>query len=364
MVEYKTNGDIRISNTKRLVNLLFRKGQMTKQELANQLGISQPTVATILKDLKQKGLVKDGEIMDSTGGRKPQCHMPVFDAKYSVGVESTRTSVRIVLLDLGSNRIASNEYKLKRVYCAEYWKKVNELLHAFVNEHQIDRTRMLDIGITIDETMKEELLVPSKEGDIPVDLEEAARQFDFKVFIRSSSKMAAVAQIWTNEERDRYLYINLGTNIRGAMVYENRVLDFAEVNCEFGNMLISTDSGKSKKLSDELSAELLLSKAGVEHVTEFMAKLDEGDVYCQELLDGYIRALSNFLYNMHIIYGWDIIIGGRMSKLVEKYKPRIDEVILELSDFKEDIDSVFVISKHGEYSAVMGAAMLPIDRFF
>ncbi|MBO5656726.1 MAG: ROK family transcriptional regulator [Agathobacter sp.] len=337
---------------------------MTKQELATQLGISQPTVATILKELEKRGLVKDGEIMESTGGRKPLCHMPIYDAKYSIGVESARNLVRIVMLDLGANPIAIKEYDLKRNYSPQYWKQVNGFIHDFIEEFKIDREKILDIGITIDETMKEELLVPSKSGGDAIDLEEAEKQFDFKVFIRSSSKMAAVAQIWTAEERDRFLYINLGTNIRGAMVFENLVIDYAQLNCEFGNMVLSGGQTPSRKLAEELSAESLLDKAGVVHVAEFLDKLDQGDAACEALLEEYIQALSIFLYNMHVIYGWDIIIGGRMSSLVSKYKSRIDEAISNLNQFKEDQGSVFTVSKHGEYSAVIGAAMLPIDRYF
>ena len=363
-MEYKTNIDIRVANTKRLVNLLFRKGQMTKQELANQLGLSHQTVATIIKDLEKKGLVQDGEVLESTGGRKAQCHMPVYDAKYSLGVESSRNLVRIVLLDLGSNRLATKEYELKRAYSTEYWKKINDLIHTFIEENQIDESKLLDIGITIDETMKEEILVPSKKDGVSMDLEEAEKQFDYKVFIRSAAKMAAVAQIWTNEERDRYLYVNIGTHVRGAMVFENMVIDFAEINCEFGNMLITAGSEPKRRIAEEISAESLLEKAKVEHVADFIAKVESKDTYCNQLLDEYISSLSVFLHNMHVIYGWDIIIGGRMSKLISKYKYRIDEAIANLNEFKEHIGSVFTVSKHGEYSAVMGAAMLPIDRFF
>lgn len=166
------------------------------------------------------------------------------------------------------------------------------------------------------------------------------------------------------KKRDRYLYVNIGTHVRGAMVFENMVIDYAEINCEFGNMLISAGSEPKRRIAEEISAESLLEKADVEHVADFIAKVESGDAYCNQLLDEYITSLSVFLHNMHVIYGWDIIIGGRMSKLISKYKYRIDEAISNLNEFREHIGSVFTVSKHGEYSAVMGAAMLPIDRFF
>ncbi|WP_287884029.1 ROK family transcriptional regulator [Agathobacter sp.] len=364
MSEHKTNSDIRISNTKRLTNLLFRKGQMTKQELALALGISQPTVATILKDLEAKGLVRDGEVQVSTGGRKPLCHVPVFDAKYSVGVESGRHVVRMVILDLGNNCIASEEHELEREYSDAYWKKINELINAFVASNHIDETKLLNVGITIDETMRNGVVISEHESIKPIDLEAVANLFDYEVFFQSSAKMAAIAQIWASETSDEFVYISLGTNIRGAMVTDNHVNNFEAVNCEFGYIL---EQGNTKdsgvKLVDRLGASAILDKSGLKNLEAFAKKVEAGDKLCNQLLDDYIEALSRFLFNIHMIFGWKIIIGGRLSPLVQDYKQRIEDKIYELCKWEGTTKSIFEISEMKEQAAVIGAALLPIDNF-
>jgi len=325
MIEHKTNSDIRIANTKRLTNILFRKGPMTKQELAAQLGISQPTVATILKELEAKGLVRDGEVMGSTGGRKPLCHVPIYDAKYSIGVESGRHVVRIIILDLGNNCVAFEECEMERDYSESYWRTINDLIKSFIKANEIDEEKVLSVGITIDETMRDGAMIASHESIATVDLDVAANFFDFEVSFQSSAKMAAIAQIWMNEAKDNFIYLSLGTNIRGAMVYDSQVIDFNRINCEFGYILEpGAEMGKERKLIDGLSAATLLERAGVKHLPQFKEKVLAGDELCNQLLDEFINGLSMFIFNLHMIFGWDVIIGGRLSPIIVDNKELIE----------------------------------------
>ena len=85
-MESTKNSDVRANNRKRVVNTLFREGPMTKQELALRLDISLPTVTLLLKEITEKGLVTKGEVLSSTGGRKPVCITPVEILHQSLGI--------------------------------------------------------------------------------------------------------------------------------------------------------------------------------------------------------------------------------------------------------------------------------------
>ena len=57
MVKGTNNLDVRVNNRKNIVLMLYRNGMMTKQDIANTLELSLPTVSVILKELTEAGLV-------------------------------------------------------------------------------------------------------------------------------------------------------------------------------------------------------------------------------------------------------------------------------------------------------------------
>ena len=113
-MEAKTNSDVRSNNRKRLVNLLFMQGEMTKQEMVGRLDMSLATVNYLVRELTERGLLTAGTAKDSTGGRKPVCICPVYDARFSIGVEAASDELHLVLLDLGGHILAKETVPMKQ----------------------------------------------------------------------------------------------------------------------------------------------------------------------------------------------------------------------------------------------------------
>ena len=143
---------------------------MTKQELSTKLGISQPTVATILKELTAAGLVEEGNVLDSTGGRKAQTHSPIKDARYSVGVDVTEDFIRMVVLNLGNEIIAMDTKQHEFAYTDDDWKRVSSEINAFIENNNIPADKLLDLGITIEAPMREDEIVVENEAYAHIDL--------------------------------------------------------------------------------------------------------------------------------------------------------------------------------------------------
>lgn len=365
-MESTTNKDVRSNNRKRLINLLFRQGQMTKQELAVKLNISLPTVTTILKELAGKGLVTRGQAMDSTGGRKALCYMPVVDAKYSLGVEASEEGVRAAILDLGSHILAKEYFPLKRENTAEYWKAVNEIIEEFSRRYLEQQEKLLDIGITLEVPMQDGRIVLEKgqqEQDI-LDLNMAAACFPVPVKFRNSTKMAALAQVWVLENRNNFVFVKIGNHVRGALVHQGLVIEFANINGEFGNMLVNAKDTKGRvRLREYLSAKNLCDRAGVADMETFFGKMEEGSIKVKALWEEYLEELEIFFYNLHCIFGWEIVVGGLMSPYIEQYKDDLVRRIEAEGSFAREDKIELSTSSLGESGAVVGAALLPIDEF-
>ena len=57
-------------NKSRVAKFILKKEESSKPEIANELGLSMPTVLQIVKELTLSGLIAESGKYESTGGRK------------------------------------------------------------------------------------------------------------------------------------------------------------------------------------------------------------------------------------------------------------------------------------------------------
>ena len=360
-IQTTKNSDVRSANRKRVSNLLFRQGQMTKQELALKLNMSLPTVSTILKELSDAGLVTTGKTLDSTGGRKAVCHQPVYEAKYSVGAEASLHGIRLILLDLGVHVAAEEYFPLEQENTRAYWEKVDSMIERFCQTHVDQKEKILDMGITLEIPMRDGQVIAKKgqTADEIMNLDLARSCLHMNVKFRNSTKMAAVAQIWALGSNNNFVFVSLGNHVRGALIHQGNVMDFANTNGEFADIV--THGGSPGRLDDILSAENLCRKAQVPDLDTFFQWVQEGRA--AHVWEAYLNELSIFLHALRCIFGWDIVLGGSLSPYLEKYRDLLEARMEAYNTFAEQSQSRLLFSRLGGRGAAVGAALLPIDAF-
>ena len=365
-MEATTNKEVRSNNRKRIVNLLFQDGEMPKQDIVKKLDMSLATVNYLVKELTEIGLLTTGKALGSTGGRKPVCIKPVYDAKCSIGVEATQDIVRIVVLNLGTHIVTEASYALKQENTLEYWVNVGKMIRKFAEENQFAEEKLLDIGITLGMTMQDESLVLRKASsqELEMDLELAKKGLGMPVHFRNSTKMAAVAECWRdNQVADSdFIFVYLGNKVSGACVQNKNVMNFAGINGELGCM-VTCGNPEIIRIDTLYSKKELYKKGNCKHTKEFFEQLDNGNSLCVAAWDNYLTELSKFLYNLLCIFGWKIILGGSLSLYLKPYIGRIEAQMKELYPFENFPENILSVTTLGEYGAAAGAAMLPIDKF-
>lgn len=359
-----TTMDVRINNRKRIINTLFRNGAMTKQDIANKLEISPPTVTVLLKDLREKGLIKKGQVMQSTGGRKPVCIAPIYNAKYAVGIEISSHELRIAVVDLGANIVAAKNYPFEVNNTKECWTDVNRLLMDIIDENIESRDKLLGVGIAFQTTVSKGRIIGKKNmpEQYQINLEMAASCFNVPVRFLSSGKVSAIAQIWALNDWDNFVFISLGSNISGTFVYNSNVMDFDGHGGDLGNIFLKYKDQKINA-SEACSVKALFEKAKVNSLIEFFDKIDKKDKEYVPYWEEYLDILSVLIHNLYCISGWKIVIGGSMSPYIEKYKEEVFQRLYELSDYQDLTIPTIRVSDLGEFCAAVGAALLPIDEF-
>ncbi len=364
-----TNKEVRINNQKRIVNTLFHYGPMTKQELAGRLGLSLPTISVINKNLSAKGLVMQGEKLESTGGRPPSYIRLVFDARHSIGIDISSRHVRIVQVNLGPEVIHSAKHRLDYTGDLNYWEKVQTLLSDFIAENKIDDNILLGVGFSIQAPIEfGKAVVASNQAASIADtaLDHVQRLFGEDIEIHNDAKMASLAQVWGVGEEDDVIYLMLSGGVGGAIITNHQILRGNSKNAEFGHMVVQDKGrpctcGQYGCLGAYCSSRALIERSGVS-LDEFFVQLREGHQAFQQIWDEYMYCLALAVSNLHVIFDTDVIIGGEMSPYINQFLPDLCQQAARRNPFGKNGDYIR-IGSYGEYDSAIGAALIYNDKF-
>ena len=364
-----TNKEVRINNQKNIVNTLFRYGPMTKQELANRLGLSLPTVSVINKSLAAKGLVATGEKLESTGGRPPSHIALVFDARLSVGVDISTNHVRIVLVNLGPMIVSSRKHRLLYHDSIEYWQAVKTIVSNFIADNQVDESRLLGIGFSVQSPIISGHAVSTSLNSITMsesDQSNMTKVFGSNAEIHNDAKMASLAQVWGAGEEEDVVYLMLSSGVGGAIITDHHLLRGDSKNAEFGHMIVQDDGrlcncGQRGCLGAYCSSRALQEHSGVS-LDEFFDGLDAGNSQYRALWDEYLHMLALAVSNLYLIFDTEIIVGGEMSPYISRHLADLRERVSRRNPFGGHGDYVR-IGIYGEFDSAFGAALIHNDRF-
>ena len=127
-----TTSEVRKYNKNRIFRLIYNSNSISRQEIADKLGLSLPTINQNIKLLKEEGLILLEGNFDSTGGRKAQMITVNAAARYAVSVNICPLEIRTSLIDL--NGEIKDEISLKTEFAtdSEYGVKVSELVENVI----------------------------------------------------------------------------------------------------------------------------------------------------------------------------------------------------------------------------------------
>ncbi len=92
--------EVKKLNRNRVFRYVNSLSETSMPDISSALDISGPTVLTIVKELKDAGVVEEVGELQSTGGRKAKAIAAVKDARCAIGVDITANHVGIAYTDL------------------------------------------------------------------------------------------------------------------------------------------------------------------------------------------------------------------------------------------------------------------------
>lgn len=380
-----TTVDLKRMNKKRIFQYIHYAKGTSRQDIANKLDLSLPTVNLNLKILLESDLIEFVGNFDSTGGRKAQTIIVNEKAKLAISVNIKKNQIVAMAINLKGAIVASMSKKITFEVSEKYSKNIGNLVDELIKDYKLDCNNILGVGITIpgifDKNGQNILVAPTLHA-YNFEVSILKKYITYPCIVINDAKSGAYAEIWYNGvyEESKYLmdktqnlidstkvFLLLdkgvgGSIIQGAKNFEgmhNRAGEFGHMTIVPGG--IQCDCGKHGCLEAYVSAARLSDDFDIS-LEEFFKELDNGNKEYKKVFHNYIDKLCIGINNINTMFDSEIVIGGSVASYIESYMDIIRKKLQTLNSF--DTNGNYLTLSHCEQQeASIGAALMFLGDF-
>jgi glucokinase len=220
---------MRQTNARTILMLLKKLGVCSRADLVRETGMSAPTVANVVSDLNDLGLIEwIGEGM-SSGGRRPDNLRFRADYGCLAGVEVTQDALRILLTDLNGTLLEELFEPLPKD--ARSPAAVIEVLlvslRAIMQRHSLPWKKLLAMTVGVAGiTNARDGIVISVSGsntwrDVPL-RDMLRQQFSCALFVENDTNLAAIGEHFRGvaQSEESFIFITVAAGV-GAGIFMN-----------------------------------------------------------------------------------------------------------------------------------------------
>lgn len=369
---YETNAsiDIKRINRNRVFRLIYKKGQLSKQDIVNSLNISLPTVNQNLKALMESRLIKEEGCFASTGGRKARAISCNSDARFSVGVDITKNHIAVAAVDLSAVIIKNMHIPIPFNNSRQYFSSVGKYIEQLIQDAKIDESKILGVGISVPGLLSEDhqkINYSSVLGFTGGSLENFAEFIPYPCVLSNDASAAGLAELWNRDHADNVVYLSLSNSVGGAIMLGKKFYPGEnQRSAEFGHMTIVPKGSRcycgQYGCVDAYCNAMILSNAANGSLEDFFRQLGSGSLHHRDIWENYLHYLALTVNNLRMLFDCRIILGGYVGSYMEPYIEPFREKTAKYNSFEKDAGYLSVCRYRKDPSAV-GAALLHIESF-
>lgn len=353
-----------------IYRFIFKEKQCSRQQLAECLNISLPTVTQNLKLLQEMNLLHISGTYKSSGGRKANMYECVPDARYAVGIDITRNHLNIAIINLQSDIIGNFRKRCPFEDTTDYYRNMYLELEALLSKFSIDKSKLLGVGISFPVIINPDNKTISYATVINISRNvyqhiETILPYPFLLFNDASS--AGLAESWTHQSDRPSAYLSLSGSVGGAFMNPNKL--FAGDNnkaSEFGHICIVPHGRKCYcgryGCVDAYCSAKVLSDLTNGNLEDFFEELKAGNKGFARIFDEYLDYLAIVVNNLRMCYDCDIIIGGTVGAHMNDYIDILREKAIALNPFEKN-SSFIKCCFYKKAASAVGAAIHFVNKF-
>ena len=340
----------------------------TRVAIAQQTGLTAPTIANITGRLIEMGLVRNAGRMQ--GGRgQPALRLQINpEGAFGIGLNIDRDHLTLVTLDLAGQVRSRATRDVAFAMPDDVTAFVAEVLDQVIAEGGVDRTRVLGVGVAIPDDLGR-ITLPHQPAGYDrwneVDLAAMLDVLPWAIHCDNDAAAAALgeAEYGTAFDNPSFFYLLISAGLGGGPVIDRSYHRGANARSGEIGLMPDTTGKPGATVQDTVSLSALLARLEAIGIpTPSVADLAADDPQVAAVVEGWladaVRALTAPLVAINCLLDPDaILIGGRLPM------PLIDRLAAGLT---AALDAVPQPSRAKIMPAVMaqdapaiGAAILP-----
>jgi len=372
--------NIKKKNRRCIIEILYHKRKVTKQEIVKKTGLSLPTVTNNINHLVKKKIALEVGQANSTGGRKPVIIHFNPHAGYVVGVEAMPETLRCLITNLDMDIIYDKSASYSNPG-AGILRDINSAISNSLKKKNITHEKVIGAGICFPGIVNKnkDILEFAPNMDIRnLSLKKISNRFSFPVYFENEANAAALAELNLGVAQclKNLIYISIGSGVGSGIILNGKLYTGTNFRGgEFGHMVL-VPGGRKCNCGNKGCLEQYISEKALEREFRKIAPNEgfpEGLIAALKkkvpdalnIFNEYIGALAIGLHNLTALLDPHyIVIGGRISAHLEYYKKELYDQIYFGPYPGGRKRPELLISSLKEDSACLGAALIPLEKLF
>ncbi len=374
-----------------ILRLIWEEQRISRAEIARRTGLSRSTVTEVVDELLPTGLVTEGGIGPSRGGRPPIVLEFQYDAGCILGVDMGAAHVAVALTDLRGEVLAwRHRAHAVRTDPAGTRALIGRLCAECLAERPGGRRQLVGIGVAVPCPVDprhpdrfSEVVLPDWRGR--GGLKPLGARFRVPLWVDNDANLGALAERWWGAGRgiDDFAYVKVATGVGSGHFVQGRVYAGATGTAgEIGHMAIDPKGKQCVCGLRGCLATLVGSAALVERATELRARfpgspLGRGALTIERIEDAALAgdplalqivreaaghlgiAIAGLLNLMNPRL---VIVGGGLARVGDLLLEPLREVIRNRTLVSSLAAADVTTSQLGPRSIAVGAATHVLDR--
>lgn len=376
-----------------VLDVVRRSCGVSRADLQRATGLSSQTISNITRRLIEQRLIAESSPGETPRGRPSIPLVTGRAGAFSVGVHIDPARLTIVLLDLdGQVRLCREQRTPQGTRSQQATTLISETIDAMITEADIDRDRVLGLGIAAPGPLNIDAGIILDPPQLPnwrnvglrSELHEAT---GLPVLLDKDVTAAATAELRsTGTTSTSFVFLYLGSGVGAAVVLDNQVLRGTTNNIgEVGDIIVDPSaeqlewSGRRGGLAAACVPEALVMQAArvglmpLPDLTDYLAVDDACSALCRLAADGnggavriLQRAAARVAVGLGVLVNLldvpRVVIGGPLwDRLSAVFLPRLPDAVGRELVARDDV--VVEGSSVGSQVAAQGAAELVMDHF-
>ncbi|PWG00383.1 ROK family transcriptional regulator [Levilactobacillus bambusae] len=360
---------IQQSNYSDIYHFMYLHDRLSKQDIADELGLSLPTVTSNLnKLLNQQLIMKNGQLKSHIG-RRATAYSIDANVKLSVGVEIFHHEATFAILNLHHDVLITHTVPLTFEKTSSYCQTLSTKLLNLLKGRGLSLNQVIGVSIGVQGLISNDgtTILYGKILDCTgMTTQDFAQFLPFPVTFYHDADCVAAAEN-TAVPKDG-IYLSIGEHLGTAIIINGHL--FKSPHGRDGTMEhISLDPvngrqcycGRRGCIETYSSLSSLLEPG--ETTTSFFAGLKAANPAIADRFDRYLNDLAEAVYNLHMFVDLSIIVAGEIASfltpaMIEELANRFSQ----LAVFPEDGADIR-LGRVTHHAVAIGAAIPAIQDY-